>query len=143
MKISKEDRLKVYSKYGGRCAYCGKDIEYEDMQIDHLIPQCRAEDGKVSWDEVNSFSNLMPSCRQCNHYKRANSLEQFRNALETIPTKLYRDNYIYRMGSLYNMWGKNPSKRIPIVFYFENESIKQIPGQISMQELIKENKNGI
>lgn len=40
----------------------------------------------------------MPSCRSCNHYKRANDLEGFRAAIETIPDKLERDNYIYKVG---------------------------------------------
>lgn len=35
----KEDRLKIYRKYDGHCAYCGKSIEYKDMQVDHLVPK--------------------------------------------------------------------------------------------------------
>lgn len=30
------------------------------------------------------FDNLMPSCRRCNHYKRANSLERFRQNKDII-----------------------------------------------------------
>ena len=29
--MKKEDRLKIYRKYDGHCAYCGKSIEYKDM----------------------------------------------------------------------------------------------------------------
>jgi 5-methylcytosine-specific restriction endonuclease McrA len=36
--ISKKMRLEVYNKYNGHCAYCGKELEYKDMQVDHLIP---------------------------------------------------------------------------------------------------------
>ena len=39
MAISKETRHKVYAKYNGRCAYCGRWIEYKDMQVDHFIPK--------------------------------------------------------------------------------------------------------
>ena len=70
----KIDRYAVYNKYNGHCAYCGKKIEIKDMQVDHFKP-------KRSWngdDGADDLSNLMPSCRRCNHYKRANSLELFR-----------------------------------------------------------------
>ena len=35
----KIDRLKIYNKYGGHCAYCGREIEYKQMQVDHHFPQ--------------------------------------------------------------------------------------------------------
>ncbi|MCI5852291.1 MAG: HNH endonuclease [Clostridiales bacterium] len=36
--IPKHIRQQVYEKYGGHCAYCGKALEYKEMQVDHLIP---------------------------------------------------------------------------------------------------------
>ena len=114
MAFSKAVRQAVYEKYGGRCAYCGRKIEYKDMQVDHFIP-LRAwgiEDGKA-----DDFSNLMPSCRMCNHYKRANSLEIFRRYIKEIPRKL-RQNYIYKVGVLYGNVIENEK---PIEFFFEKE----------------------
>ena len=66
-------------------------------------------------DEIECFENYMPSCRRCNHYKRAHSLEVFRRMIEEIPTKLYRDNYIYKVGLDYNLI---ESKEHKIRFYF-------------------------
>jgi len=37
--MTKKQRIKVYEKYNGHCAYCGKKIEYKDMQVDHIDPQ--------------------------------------------------------------------------------------------------------
>lgn len=34
--IPKKVRQKVYEKYDGHCAYCGKKLEYKDMQVDHI-----------------------------------------------------------------------------------------------------------
>ena len=34
--IPKKTRLKSYDKYNHRCAYCGCDLEYKDMQVDHV-----------------------------------------------------------------------------------------------------------
>ena len=55
------------------------------------------------------------SCRMCNHYKRANSLETFRRYIAEIPRKL-RENYIYKVGVVYGNVIENEK---PIKFYFE------------------------
>ena len=112
MAFSKAVRQSVYEKYSGRCAYCGKKIAYKDMQVDHFIP-------KRGWTEsgCDDVSNLMPSCRMCNHYKRANPLELFRTYIQEIPRKL-RQNYIYKIGVAYGNVIENEK---PIVFFFEKD----------------------
>lgn len=115
--ISKKMREAVYHKYGGRCAYCGKKIEYKDMQVDHLIPVQRARFGKYTEEQLESFENYMPADRRCNHYKRAHSLEVFRKYIEEIPKKLERDNYIYKVGKDYGIISTEEKPKI--IFYFE------------------------
>ena len=106
--IPRKVREEVYAKYDGHCAYCGCELKYEDMQVDHMIPL---------WiGGADEMSNYMPACRQCNHYKRGNSLEGFRKMIEQIPAKLERDSYIYRVGINY---GNVIPHEMPIVFYFE------------------------
>lgn len=119
MSISKEKRQDVYAKYDGRCAYCGRKIEYKDMQVDHFIPK-RLDYVFVMGDvpgadNVDDIKNLMPACRMCNHYKRANTLEIFRRYIEEIPRKL-RTGYIYKIGVVYGNIIENEK---PIKFYFE------------------------
>lgn len=99
--ISQETRKQVYNKYEGHCAYCGKKIDYKDMQIDHLIPQCelKSQKPKYSSEQINCIDNYMPTCRRCNHYKRGNSLNTFREMIRTIPSKLQRDNYIFNVAN--------------------------------------------
>ena len=104
----KIDRKKVFEKYNGHCAYCGRKIEYKDMQVDHVKPQRNGGS--------DNLDNLMPSCRTCNHYKRANSLEAFRDMISKIPCKLARDSYIYKVGIAYGFYD---SKQKDIKFYFE------------------------
>ena len=113
--ITKAERQQVYQKYDGHCAYCGIPMEYKDMQVDHLIPV--ESWNPVPEEQVYTMENYMPACRMCNHYKRANSLEGWRHMLETIPEKLERDSYIYRVGVRYGNVRPEPKK---IVFYFEN-----------------------
>lgn len=116
MAISKQEREIVYQKYGGRCAYCGRKIAYKDMQVDHFIPK----NGYFA-QGTDALSNLMPACRMCNHYKRANSLELFRTYIREIPRKL-RGNYIYKVGVAYGNIIENEK---PIVFYFEEQEWKK------------------
>lgn len=74
--FSRKTREAVYAKCGGRCAYCGYEIRIKEMQIDHL--ESFYNGGK---DEID---NLLPSCRQCNFYKSAYSLDGFREMLMNV-----------------------------------------------------------
>jgi 5-methylcytosine-specific restriction endonuclease McrA len=66
MSVTKAMRQQVYEKYGGHCAYCGRQIEYKEMQVDHIEPQ------RLFWAYEKGYAdrieNLNPSCRRCNHY---------------------------------------------------------------------------
>lgn len=125
--ISKKTREAVYNKYDGHCAYCGKELGSKDWQLDHLIPVQRERFKKYSEEEIECFENYVPACRRCNHYKRAHSLEVFRKYIEEIPSKLYRDNYIYKVGLDYGLVEAHEHK---IKFYFE-----------WLEEIDKVNKN--
>ena len=120
MSINKAKRQAVYGKYDGHCAYCGRKIEYKNMQVDHFIPQ-EMEPVVVAGnfpgiDNIDDLKNLMPACRMCNHYKRAHSLETFRRYIEEIPRKL-RTDYIYKIGIVYGNIVENEK---PVKFYFES-----------------------
>lgn len=109
------DREAIWKKFGGRCAYCGRKIEFKNMQVDHKVP--KANGG------ADDFSNLMPSCRTCNHYKRAESLEYFRKAISTIPQKLGERQYIYKVGMAYGFYDDKPRE---VKFYFEREAERYV-----------------
>ena len=114
--LAKKVRIDVYNKYEGHCAYCGKKIEYKDMQVDHLIPVQRARFGKYTEEQLESFENYMPADRRCNHYKRAHSLEVFRRYIKEIPEKLKETNYIYKVGLDYGIIEEHSWDGL---FYFE------------------------
>lgn len=80
MAIKKTDRQKVFEKYNGHCAYCGKEIDIKNMQVDHIIPVRKG--GK------DLLENYTPACRRCNHYKRTYDIEQFRELISTIHERI-------------------------------------------------------
>ena len=108
--MKKSLRIAVYEKFNGHCAYCGKVIEYKEMQVDHIIP-------KDFNGTSDNFDNLNPSCRRCNHYKRAHLLKDFRLLLKTLHERI-RQNYICKVAEDYGVIEIKPWDGI---FYFEKE----------------------
>ena len=52
-KLTKDERMAVYEKTNGHCAYCGCELEYKDMQVDHVIPiNGWSEQGAVSYTHL-------------------------------------------------------------------------------------------
>lgn len=105
--MKKEDREKIHRKYGKHCAYCGKKIAYKDMQVDHI--KSKHNGGS------DDMSNLNPSCRRCNHYKRAKNLEGFRKYIKTLHKRI-AENYIVKVGLDYGIVELKPFDG---KFYFE------------------------
>jgi 5-methylcytosine-specific restriction endonuclease McrA len=126
--FSKEERKKVYQKYGGHCAYCGCELLLKDMQVDHFHSVYKSEQ---SWTDVdNSFENLMPACRACNFYKSTYSLDLFRKMIRGIPKRLEKE-FIYKLAIKYNLIEVTDK---PVEFYFEKiDSLKRMSQ--SYQEL--------
>lgn len=108
--LPKALRVKVYKKYSGRCAYCGKEIRYEDMQVDHIKAVYLGGD--------NDFDNLLPACRSCNFYKNTYDLENFRQEIHSIPSRLPRE-FIYKVALDYGLIEETGKE---VVFYFEKGS---------------------
>lgn len=112
-RLTAEERRAVYEKMGGHCAYCGCDLRYEEMQVDHVVPL-------EGWSQrgEDTMENMLPACRSCNHYKRANTLEGWRKQLESTPKTLLRDDVTYKNAVRFGLVIPNPH---PIVFYFERK----------------------
>lgn len=113
--IPKLIRQQVYEKYNGHCAYCGCELEYKDMQVDHINSVYRAVYMHEGVDEC--INNYMPSCRQCNFYKSTFTLEEFRKRLSGITERLEK-TFIYRLAKKYGLIEEHDKE---IQFYFERE----------------------
>lgn len=110
--LTKLQREEIYNKCSGRCAYCGAEIQYDQMQVDHAVP--------LSFFGDHSFENLLPSCRSCNNYKHSLTIDKLRIAVERWPEVLLRDSVTYRNAVRYGIVIPKPQN---VVFYFEKLGI--------------------
>ena len=101
------------------------------MQVDHIAPKRWAHAVKAINERpyiplykelatmkngVDDILNLNPSCRRCNHYKRADTLEAFREKMETLHKRLH--TYIFKVALDY---GIVEIKEWDGLFYFERK----------------------
>lgn len=129
--LSKTKRTLVWEKYNHHCAYCGCELEYMDMQVDHIKSVYQHNDlaehnekysgNYLTQDELNEINNLMPACRMCNFYKGASDLENFRERLTSTLMENVRKPFDYRLAVKYGLIKENIK---PVKFYFEEYSEK-------------------
>mgnify|MGYP001224197029 CR=1 FL=1 len=93
--MKKSLRLKIWNKYDKKCAYCGCELEYKEMQVDHIQSKFHHEYYDLE-ENKDRIENLNPSCRQCNFYKSSDTLEAFRKNLSTIHERLNKA-FIFRL----------------------------------------------
>jgi len=122
----KDFRKRLFHKYGGRCAYCGIGINFNEMQRDHIEPVLRnisdieAEDiGRVKGGDT--WENSNPSCADCNKYKKSLTIEEFRKQLENQTNILRKNPTFYRV----QRYGGVKIIKTPIVFFFEKKKVAE------------------
>lgn len=121
--IPKKTRLLVWEKCNRHCAYCGCELKYEDMQVDHVESIWKHDFSKfyrgiesISEEQLHNLDNLMPACRACNFYKSSWDLEAFRDNLSTMLYRNLASNFNYKLLKKYGLIKENIH---PVKFYFE------------------------
>ena len=129
--MKKELREKVWNKFKGHCAYCGKKIAYEDMQVDHIVPchhdltaaqkrfiRERQKEKKFVYPNIGSddFDNLNPSCRRCNYHKSNLSLEDFRKVIQD-KINVLNDSWHFKIAVDFGLI--EIKENVEVKFYFE------------------------
>lgn len=134
--MKKSDRLIVFNKYGGRCAYCGCELQ-KGWHVDEILPVIRSEryvygaDGKrircpikkewktekyMEHPERLHIDNQNPACASCNMLKSSMSLESFRSIIAGFINSLNSYTNQYKFAKRY---GLVTETNIPVIFYFE------------------------
>lgn len=129
--LSKATRLEVLNKYDNHCAYCGCELTYEQLNVDHKIPLYYAEFG-YDINYLESMDNYMPSCRSCNKYKTTYTIETFRKMIEKQPDILNRDSSTYRTKSGSYKANKIETDKCEIIYTNDTphiDTIVQVPDE--------------
>ena len=125
--MKKEERLIVFNKYNGKCAYCGCELS-KSFHVDHIKPAFHNwsdEDIKLHLKQdrgLNVIENYNPSCPRCNRWKSTWSIEQFRTEISKQIERLKRDSPQFRMALDYGIITETNSQ---VKFYYENSSCKE------------------
>ncbi len=106
--MEKQYRVKIWEKYVKHCAYCGQEIEYKDMQVDHIFPKYRKGE--------NVEENYNPACRSCNSTKGTYTIEEFRERLIGDVDRMRRDSPKFRILERFGIIKQVGTK---LLFYFE------------------------
>ena len=112
--MKKDIRQKVWKKFDCKCAYCGNDLRYDKMQVDHI--NAKYLGGK---DDINNYN---PSCRECNFYKSTFTIEGFRKQIATILDRVKKP-FIVRLAIKYGLISFKPFDGL---FYFEKHKPKAL-----------------
>ena len=123
----KGEREFVFRKFGGRCAYCGCELQ-NGWHVDELLPVHRnmkysrekfkfVHDGTCEHPERLNLKNQMPSCPSCNINKHSMTLEDFRNLIGGFMKHLNEINTQYKIAKRYGLVQETHK---PVVFYFES-----------------------
>lgn len=120
----KIDRDLVLKKSGGKCWYCGSELNGR-WQADHFHPVIRAN-GKPLYPELDSIENLVPSCAPCNNFKSSSNIEGFRlRVAEQFDNSLKRSQGLRQLNRL----GLIEISRKPVIFWFESQGLAVLEEQ--------------
>lgn len=75
-KISTQRRKAIYEAYAKKCFYCGQHIDWDNLEIDHLIAEKTHDLKQLLKDyglpedyDINDLTNLVPAHSFCNNRK--------------------------------------------------------------------------
>lgn len=106
--LSKETREKILNVTGGKCFYCGKNIDISSFHVDHYFSKASGASYK---------NNRVPSCADCNLAKSDKTIEEFRCEIENY---LKKDIHVRIVNKYFGI------KKKKVKFFFENNNFKPI-----------------
>lgn len=124
--MTKQERQLIFEKYGGRCAYCGCELQ-KGWHTDHIEPIVRnfeyeknkgvfKSTGTCKNPENEAFQNYNPSCASCNIQKNSFTLEEFRNNIKQFVNSLNQYSTQYKFAKRYGLVLETEKE---VKFYFE------------------------
>jgi 5-methylcytosine-specific restriction endonuclease McrA len=119
--MNKSDREKIKNMFGGKCAYCGKNLE-KTFHVDHVKPLLRGWNEEWKHRSIRAgkdeIDNLFPACPRCNRWKSTWTIEEFRHEIEEQVNRLRLRSAPFRLAEDYGLIMVVDTNK-PIVFWFE------------------------
>ena len=129
MKLTKAQRATLREMFGGRCAYCGRDLgdRWHADHFEHVERKMKwatapngsrrlVATGEVHRPERDTMENMMPSCAPCNIDKHSMTLEDWRGKLQRAVEVLMRNQPTFRHAMRFGLVQDTGAK---VEFYFE------------------------
>lgn len=117
MALTKNQRLELKQKFGGRCAYCGCELG-DKFHADHVEPVYRGYATPTGMLNPHNerLDNYFPACPPCNLFKSVLSVEQFRKEVsqQVVRARTYSVNF--RTAERFGLIQEIDK---PVVFWFE------------------------
>lgn len=89
MKLPPRTYQEKFNQQHGRCYYCGTNLNFCKVEIDHKVPFSLSRDGRKS--------NLCLTCSTCNRMKSNMSQREFHEVMmNRHPAKLIRGMFYYQ-----------------------------------------------
>jgi uncharacterized protein (TIGR02646 family) len=128
---------------GGECAYCGRDVGNDHMQVDHILPKEEFPFLAYAWE------NLLPSCDACNRRKKSYvppSLQKKR-VVERCLVEDQAHDFVFDKPRLFGEIARaerlvdpsfdDPAEHIELLFDFATYRPKDRMGQITHARLLR------
>ena len=126
MRLTKQQRETIYRKSNGVCWYCGKILPKKGWHSDHFLPVGRIMKydkkkrkkvwtGKYRHPERDHIDNMVPSCAECNRWKKSRSISTFRKSLQVLHKTVLNHTNVRMAVKYQHVKILNPK----IVFWFE------------------------
>lgn len=117
MQLSKKAREELRMMFGGKCAYCGKELGLT-FHADHVAPIFRGwtDNSKPMTAGKDVGDNLFPACPRCNIRKATLSVESFRSEIALQIKRLRRTSSAFNLAEDFETIKETGN---PIVFWFE------------------------
>lgn len=84
----------IYARDLGVCQYCGQHVHPSNRTVDHVIPRAHWNPKRYSF-KLNSFENIVTSCKPCNQAKKNRTPGQAGMKLLRQPKKCTRAQLYY------------------------------------------------
>lgn len=135
MPLTKKQRAELRMKFGGKCAYCGCELDEKGWHADHVEPVYRGRDfdrfvtdsgelefvSRVAEREARDVvENMNPACKPCNLFKGGNTLEGFRKQVSMQAERGRKSSVNFRTAERF---GLIEIVDKPVVFWFEQYQV--------------------